>query len=368
MLQTRTFPIEKIEVSAFNVPTAEPQSDATLAWDATTMVVVEAHAGGHTGLGFGYTHVAAAHLIAGLLAGVVEGTEALSVERAWHAMHHQVRNLGRPGLCSEAISAVDIALWDLKAHLLDLPLATLLGAVRDEVPVYGSGGFTAYSTGRLQEQCGRWADEGFMMVKMKVARQPEDDLQRVEAVRAAIGDDVDLFVDANGGYTRKQALWFADAFADLGASWFEEPVSSDDLEGLRLIRDRAPAGMEITAGEYGFELFYFRRMLDAGAVDVLQVDTVRCGGYTGFLKAAVLGEACNVPLSSHNAPGLHVPVCCAARPVRHVEYFYEHARIERLLLDGVIEPRGGCLRPDRSRPGHGLALKAPDAERYRVFG
>ena len=149
-------------------------------------------------------------------------------------------------------------------------------------------------------------------------------------------------------------------------SWFEEPRSSNDLEGLRLLRDRGPAGMDIAAGEYGDTLGYFRRMLEAGAVDCLQADATRCGGYTGFLKVAALCDAFHVPLSAHCAPQLHAHVACAVQALRHVEYFHDHVRIEKMLFDGVIEPKDGMLKPDRKRLGHGVTLKTADARRYRV--
>src|SRR5262249_46787321 len=153
------------------------------------------------------------------------------------------------------------------------------------ISVYGSGGFTSYSIAQLQAQLGTWAGDGISKVKMKVGSSPKDDVDRVRAARQVIGTRAELFVDANGAYTRKQALDFADRFAVYDVRWFEEPVSSDDLEGLRLIRNRAPAVMNIAAGEYGYETTYFRRMLDAGAVDVLQADATRCAGVTGFLEA-----------------------------------------------------------------------------------
>ena len=197
---------------------------------------------------------------------------------------------------------------------------------------------------------------------MKIGSEPERDVARVRAAREAIGD-ARLFVDANGAYARKQALDFAHAFADLGVTWFEEPVSSDDLDGLRLIRDRAPAPIEIAAGEYGYEPFYFRRMLDAGAVDVLQADATRCGGITGFLKAAALADSHSLPISAHTAPALHLAVCCAAPRLRHIEWFHDHCRIEQALFDGAPVPRDGVIEPDLSRPGLGLEFKWKDAER-----
>jgi L-alanine-DL-glutamate epimerase-like enolase superfamily enzyme len=358
--------VERIDVAAYTIPTDGPEADGTYAWDHTTLVVTHVHAGGHTGLGYTYVDAATARLIHDSLAPVIQECDPTAVPAAWVAMTRAVRNLGRPGVAAMAVSAVDAALWDLKGKLLGLPVVTLLGAARDRVPIYGSGGFTSYSIGQLQKQLAGWVGQGIPRVKMKIGTHPEDDLGRVKAAREAIGPDTELFVDANGAYARKQALAFAERFAELGVSWFEEPVSSDDLDGLRLLRDRMPAGMEVAAGEYGYEPLYFRRMLAAGAVDVLQADASRCGGITGFLVAADLCDAWGLPLSAHCATALHVPVGCAARPLRHLEYFHDHARIERMLFDGAPSPEGGALAPDLSRPGLGLEFKRQDAERYAV--
>jgi L-alanine-DL-glutamate epimerase-like enolase superfamily enzyme len=359
-------PIQRIDVSVYKVPTDAPESDGTFSWDHTTLVVVEATAGGKTGLGYSYADRSTAVMIRDLLASAVIGQDAMAVPGAWSAMVAAIRNLGRPGVSSMAISAVDSALWDLKGRLLDLPLVTLLGAVRAAAPVYGSGGFTAYSIDRLQEQLGGWVAAGIPRVKMKIGRHPGDDLGRVRAAREAIGKSAELFVDANGAYSRKHALAQAERFAELGVSWFEEPVSSDDLEGLRLLRDRAPAVMEIAAGEYGYDLPYFRRMLEAGAVDVLQADATRCAGITGFLRVGALCEARSLPLSAHCAPSLHAHPACSLPTFRHLEYFHDHDRIEHMLFDGALTPVDGALRPDLSRPGLGLDLKRQDAARFAV--
>jgi L-alanine-DL-glutamate epimerase-like enolase superfamily enzyme len=358
--------VQRLAVSVYTIPTDHPESDGTFAWSSTTMVLVEASAGDETGLGYSYTHRAAAALIEHTLADVALGRSAFDVDGTWDAMLYSIRNLGRPGLVSSAIAAVDIALWDLKARLLGLPLVTLLGAVRDAAPVYGSGGFTSYSVRQLCQQLSGWVRQGIPRVKMKIGTEPRQDPERVRAAREAIGADAELFVDANGAYDRKQALAFAELFAESEVSWFEEPVTSDDLEGLRLIRDRAPAGMDIAAGEYGYDLWYFRRMLDAGAVDVLQADATRCAGITGFMRAGVLCEARSLPFSAHTAPSVHAHPACALPALRHVEYFHDHARIERMLFDGALEPIHGALRPDRSRPGLGLVLKRADAARFAI--
>jgi L-alanine-DL-glutamate epimerase-like enolase superfamily enzyme len=282
-------------------------------------------------------------------------------------MVHAIRNLGRPGVCSMAISAVDAALWDLKARLLELPLCYLLGAVRESVPVYGSGGFTTYSLERLASQLGGWVREGIPRVKIKVGSSPGEDLARVRAAREAIGPQAELFVDANGAYSRKQALDLADRFvADADVSWFEEPVSSDDLEGLRLLRDRAPAGMAISAGEYGYDLPYFERMLEAGSVDVLQADVTRCGGITELLRVDALCAARGLPLSLHCGPAIHLHPALALARLAHLEYFHDHVRIEQLLFDGTARPHEGALWPDLERPGNGLEFKRGEAQQYAI--
>lgn len=270
------------------MPTDFSESDGTPEWNSTTLVFVQATSDNKIGLGYSYADDATARLIENLLSEVVRGQDALAPGANWNAMVARTRNLGRPGIVSMAVSAVDIALWDLKARLLDLPLVTLLGAVRKSVLIYGSGGFTSYSDEQLERQFCGWVEEGISRVKMKVGRDPAADLRRVEKARAAIGLSTEQFVDANGAYSRKQALDLAKKFANMKVSWFEEPVSSNDLEGMRLLRDRDPAGKDIAAGEYGYDAGYFRRMLSAGAVDVLQADATRCGGITGFLQAEVL--------------------------------------------------------------------------------
>jgi len=358
--------IEHVEVSTYRIPTDKPESDGTFAWNATTLILVQIDAAGVQGIGYSYADEATALLIQRTFVPLLCGQDALATAARWADMVGAIRNLGRPGIASMAISAADVALWDLKARILGVSLANLLGGARRKIAVYGSGGFTSYTDEQLQEQLGQWAAAGMRRVKMKVGRRPERDAARVQAARIAIGKEVKLFVDANGAYSCKQALALAEKFAEAGVTWFEEPVSSDDLSGLRLLSERAPAGMEITAGEYGYDMTYFRRMLEAGAVDVLQADATRCGGITGFLGAAALCESFHVPLSSHCAPALHVHLCCAARPAVHLEYFHDHVRIEKMLFDGVQEPVDGELFPDPSRPGLGLEFRKQDAQCYRI--
>lgn len=358
-------PVTDVRARAYTIPTDKPEADGTFSWNSTTLVVVHVEAGGRTGLGYSYTHGSVVDLIASKLKDAVVGIDALDPPAAYAAMQRVVRNMGRQGLAATAISAVDTALWDLKAKLLDLPLCLLLGRARNDVPIYGSGGFTTYSLDELRQQLTGWVDrDGCQWVKMKIGTHPRDDPGRVAAAKIAIGADATLFVDANGAYTTKQAFAMANVFSVYQVGWFEEPVSSDDLEGLRLMRQRAPASMDIAAGEYGYEVDYYRRMLNAGAVDVVQADITRCGGVSGFLQVAALADAHHIGLSGHCAPALHLHTACAAPRFRHLEWFHDHVRIEHMLFDGAPAAKHGRIAPDLARPGHGLVFKEKDAERF----
>lgn len=363
---TGPVPIRSLEAAAYRVPTASPESDGTLEWDATGLVTVHVEGGGERGFGYGYADPAAGPLIEGTLAPLVAGRDALAVRGAWDAMWHGTRNAGNPGLVRAAMGAVDVALWDLAAKLLGVSVSVLLGPRREAVPVYGSGGFTSYDVPTLQAQLAEWVEAGIPRVKMKIGRDPSSDPARVRAVREAIGAEPELFVDANGAFGPAEAVAMAERLAELDVSWFEEPVSSDHTDALRHVRDRAPAGMRIATGEYGWDVFYFRRLCEAECADVLQPDPVRTGGFTGFLRCAAVCDAFGVPVSSHTAPQLAAHVGLATPRMIHAELFHDHQRIARMLLDGALEPVDGELRPDRGRRGLGLELKATDAERYRV--
>ncbi len=364
--------VEQLDVHAFTVPTDGPggyEQDGTLSWSSTTMVLLAAHAAGETGLGYTYGDVSVASFVSSTLAPVVLGADASAPPTVAAEASAAIRNAGRSGVGAMATSAVDIALWDLAARLRRLPLATALPRWRAEVPVYGSGGFTNYSLATLESQLGGWVAEGIDRVKLKTSRQPERDPERLDAVRTAIGGATELFADANGALSRKQALYWAHRFAgEWGVSWFEEPVTSDDRAGLRLLRDHGPAGLDIAAGEYGFVPRDFGELLEAGAVDCLQADVTRCGGVTGLMQAGGLAAVAQIDLSGHCAPAVSAHAFCAVPRCRHLEYFHDHVRIENMVFDGTLSPTGGALRPDPDAAGLGLRVRWPDIERYRVYG
>jgi len=357
--------IDRVDARACRLPTEHgPESDGTAVWDSTTMVIALVHAAGVTGTGYSYIDAAAAGVIRDLLAPAIIGADACSIPAATTAILRAIRNHGRPGLIACAISAVDVALWDLKARLFGAPLATLLGPARASVPAYASGGFTSTNLDELARELADYVAAGHRAVKIKIGRVPTGDVDRVRVAREALGDDVELMVDANGAYARKQALAMAERFAGHGVVYFEEPVSSDDLDGLRLIRDRAPEAMAIAAGEYGYDGRYFRRMLEAGAVDILQADATRALGITGFLQADALCAARSMPLSSHCAPAIHAHAGAAATQLVHLEYFRDHVRMEAILFDGVPPIVDGALAFDPRAPGLGLTLRVREADRH----
>lgn len=359
-------PVTALYVSAYTIPASSPEADGTIEWNNTTLILVEISAGDKTGIGYTYANEATAIVIDKMLKKIVINANALDSSFINNKMIAAVRNDGQTGIAMMAVSAVDNALWDLKAKLFDVPLCNLLGKAKSSMLIYGSGGFTSYNKKQLQQQLSGWIEEGIQHVKIKIGAHPEDDVQRVKEARTAIGKTVALFVDANGAYTVKQAIEKSYQFTAYNISWFEEPVTSDNLEGLQFIHEHVQPEVNIAAGEYGYNLSYFHHMLKANAVDILQADATRCGGITNFIKAAALAEAYQIPFSSHCAPALHLHAAISLNNFYIAEYFYDHVRIENILFDGVVQPVNGNIVPDLSKPGMGLAFKHKDAEKFKL--
>jgi L-alanine-DL-glutamate epimerase-like enolase superfamily enzyme len=358
-------PITSASVAVYSFPTPQPEADGTLTWEHTTVVTVSLQAEGKTGLGWTYSSPAAADIIRHHLAAIAHQHDAFAPAAGWEQMRRVGRNFGTRGLYMQAISAVDIAWWDLKARLLDLPLVTLFGQFRDIVPIYGSGGFTNLSDRQLAEQVAWWDSVGCTAMKIKIGEargsRIERDLRRVRRLAELAGPHAQLMVDANGGYAAGPARRVGRELDELGVVWFEEPVSSDDIDGLAAVR--AALDCDVTAGEYAADLYDVRALLPV--VDCLQLDLTRCGGYTGWMRAAAVAQAHNLEVSAHCAPALHTPVAAAAPNLRHVEWFADHARIDAAFLIGAPDVSAGALHPDQHATGHGLAFNRI-AEQHRV--
>jgi len=358
--------IKQVHTAAFKIPTATPESDGTLTWNNTTLIITEIEAAGKTGIGYTYADGSAAYLIEHTLKNLVIGKNIFDIPSITNFLSHQIRNNGNCGIAMMAVSAIDSALWDLKAKILEQPLCNLLGKASDKILVYGSGGFTNYSEDQLSRQFKNWEELGIQYLKMKIGREPQKDIKRIKTARNAIRKTTRLFVDANGAYTAKQAIEKANEFDEYDVSWFEEPVPSDQLEDLSFIRGQVSPKINIAAGEYGYNLSYFKQMLCANALDVLQADATRCGGITGFLNVGQLAEAFQIPFSSHCAPALHLHAALSLPSFYIAEYFFDHIRIESMLFDGISPPEKGYLGPDLSRPGLGIEFKRQDAEKFKI--
>lgn len=359
--------VDPIAVSVYRFPTPGPEADGTLLWDATTAVVVELTAGDERGLGWTYSSPATAEVIGHDLEPILRGRSPFDIPGCRTALQRACRNIGTTAVVAHALSAVDIALWDLKARLLRVPLSVLLGAARAATPVYGSGGFTNLADNELAEQISQWRSAGCEAVKIKIGQDRggaiDRDLERVALATELLGDRCRLMVDANGAYTVGRARRVGAELDRRGVVWFEEPVTSDDPHGLD--RVRAALRCDVTAGEYICGRYDAAALIDV--VDCLQLDVTRCGGYSGFLECATLAAAHGRDVSAHCAPALHAPITAAVPNVRNLEWFIDHARLEPTLVDGAPRVTDGALPPQGTRSDHGHGMRISEkAAAYRV--
>ena len=269
---------------------------------------------------------------------------------------------------SRAASAIDIGLWDLKAKALGLPLYRLLGAFTDTVPIYGSGGWTDFSEQELVAEMTGHVEQGIKAVKMKIGKDmgksEREDIERVAAVRKAVGDDVALYVDVNSGYYAKQAIYMCKEFEQYQVGWIEEPVLADDLTGLAEIR-RA-VSIPVATGEEEYTKQGFKELISGGAVDIVQPDVQRIGGVTEWMKVARLAEAFGLPMAPHAAQLVHLHVACAIPNLKAVEYMNHYLEADRLWYTEFPEPRDGMWSPYPDKPGLGLELDPYAVDRWSV--
>ena len=323
---------------------------------------------GVEGLGTGTGGPAVRAVIEHNLKDVLIGEDPFDVERLWESMFWRVRGFGRKGVAFCAISCVDVALWDLKAKALGVALYKLLGPYTDTVPIYGSGGWTSFTEAELvREQVG-YVERGIPRVKMKVAkdfgRAEREDIRRLAAVRKAVGDDVEIYVDANNGYYAKQAIRMAREFEQYGIGWFEEPVLADDIDGLAAVARATP--IPVATGEHEYTKYGFKELIARGGADIVQPDVGRVGGITEWLKVAHLAHAFNLPVAPHAVQLVHLHLACATPNLKVVEYLGVSEEGDRIWYTDFPQPRNGMWSPYPDRPGLGLELSPQAVELYSV--
>jgi D-arabinonate dehydratase len=321
---------------------------------------------GLEGLGVGGGAMSAKVLIESSLKPLLIGQDPLAIEKLWDDMFWQVRGVGRKGIAFCAISAVDTALWDLKAKFFNVPLYKLLGAYTDTVPIYGSGGWTHFNLDELLAEQTGYVEQGMKSVKMKVGkdfgRSEREDIERLAAVRAAVGDDIEVLIDANNGYYAKQAIRMAREFEPYHVGWFEEPVLADDIDCLAAVA--AAIDIPVATGEHEYTKFGFRDLIARGGADIVQPDIGRVGGVTEWLKVAHLAHAFNLPVAPHAYQVIHLHVACAIPNLRIVEYLGIVEEFDKIVYTEFPQPKEGMWSPDPDKPGLGLALNPEIVQKY----
>jgi len=355
-------------------PDGEAFQDATMLPPPTgargrRVLFVEVHSdAGPVGLGWTAGLRATRAVVMDTLRETLIGKDPFDTEGLWNEMFWRVRGFGRKGVAFQAISAVDIALWDLKAKALGLPLYKLLGACHDSVPVYGSGGWTNYTEAELVREQMSYVEQGYPAIKMKIGKEfgqrEREDLARLAAVRRAAGDEITLYVDANNGYTAKQAIRVARGLEEREVAWFEEPVLADDVDGLAQVA-RATS-IPVATGEHEYTKFGFKDLLARGGADIAQPDVGRVGGVTEWLKVAHLAHAFNLPVASHAFAPIHLHLAMATPNILVVEMLGTETASNRVFFTELPQPKNGRWAPFPDRPGLGVELRPAAVNKLAV--
>ena len=359
--------IVDVTTTHLHAPDWPANQDATIRHPVAGRAALFVHVKTDEGIeGLGVCAPGARALIEGSLKEILLGQDPLWHEKLWDDMFWRVRGTGRKGLAFCAISGVDIALWDLKAKTFGVPLYRLLGPYTDTVPIYGSGGWTHFTEDELvREQVG-YVERGIPRVKMKVAknfgRAEAEDLRRLAAVRKAVGDEVEIYVDANNGYYAKQAIAMSKRFEQYDVRWFEEPVLADDIHGLAEI-SRATT-IPVATGEHEYAKYGFKELISRGGADIVQPDVGRVGGVTEWLKVAHLAHAYNLPVAPHAYQLIHLHLACATPNLKVVEYLGQTEQGDRLWYTEFPEQKDGWWSPYPDRPGLGLELDPTAVRKY----
>ena len=303
-------------------------------------------------------------LIEDLLKPYVIGEDPLNTERIWEQMYWGSLSSGRRGAAISAISAIDIAIWDLKGKILNQPVHKLLGGHRDTVPAYGSSINRNYTQEELIKEATGYVKSGFKMIKMKIGgRDPNEDLERIKLVRETIGLNIDLAVDVNNGWSLKTAIRMAQKIERYDIYWLEEPILADEMDNLAKLADET--SIPIAVGENHYTKWEFKELMEQGAVEIVQADIGKCGGVTEFIKIAAMADAYGLPVCPHGSAYISVPVVAAVPNGLFSEYIQGiHDPMGQVFID-PIKARNGKVIPS-NKPGFGLELNEEAIERLKV--
>lgn len=353
--------IKKIDVHLVSNPISAGYTDATRKVEMIGYTVVRITTDqGLEGIGVTYHEVggeATRELILRNMAPKLMDRDPLENEAIWQEFFHYLRGVGRKGLMYGALSAIDIALWDLKGKIVDLPLYRLLGGNRTKIPVYASGGWTSFSDDQLVDEMKGMVAQGYKMVKFKVGVEGgtniRRDVERVRKVREALGPNIELLVDANNCFDAATGVQLANRIREYDIFLFEEPVFADDIPGLA--RFKRGTDIPLGTGEHEYTKFGVRDLLMHDAVDIVQVDGARVGGYTELLKTAALTQAWNVRFAPHAMENIHLNLAGAVPNLLFLERLMMFEDITAKTFKNAPVPVNGFMEiPDL--PGLGLSL------------
>jgi L-alanine-DL-glutamate epimerase-like enolase superfamily enzyme len=359
--------ITGLDVHRFTKLYDQPISNGKYTYNATNIVICQVHTDeGISGVGWTHGKNIVFNTIK-RLEDYVKGEDPFNVERIWNKMYLP-KIFGRKGLTTRAISAVDIALWDIKGKVAGKPLYQLLGGYRDEVPVYIAGGY--YETGKsnelLQEEMKDNIAKGVKAIKMKIGRLSiKEDVERIKAVQNSLSNNVDILVDANNSYSRNEALRMGRELDKLGVYWFEEPIACDDFAGLAKLGNKIDT--PIASGENEYTRYGFRDMIDSGSVDIINADAQVLGGITEWKKVADFASAHHILVAPHGDQEIHVHLVASISNGLIVEYYDTNTNVlrDRMFKNKLKLKNNGMVSP-LNKPGIGVELNLEAIEEFRV--
>ncbi len=365
--------IAKIETRAISIPLPAPVSDAVrLITHRDHFLVFITTDDGLTGSGFtlGYdSSLAMVSMTGTIFKPILDGASIADTEKMWAEMYRQSIQAGRRGAALRAISAIDIALWDLRGQYARMPVMELCGVYSRRMRCYATGGYfrPGQTLDELAAEYSRYAELGFTAAKLKVGKfSASQDAARLAAIRKTLGDDFDILLDANGGWPdAPTAIAAMHRLEEYRPFWIEEPVRADNIAAMARIAEaiRTP----VATGELEATRWAFADLLERRAASILQPDATVCGGVGEWLKIAHMASAYDVPIAPHYNWDVHTQLSATIPNNIFIEYFVESTKVKMFdaVLENPMSARDGHIEP-RTDPGFGWRFNLPKLEDYRI--